>query len=401
MSTRFAAFRYRNFRLLWIGYLISFTGSQMQIVAINWHIYILTHSAAALGLIGFMRFLPLVIFSPIGGSFADIYNRKKVALVTQTIFAIFSAILALTTFRHSINPFLIYALGAASAITMAFDMPARQAFVPNLIKREHFASAMSLMSIMWETAVVVGSSITGFLIAHAGLGNIYAINTVTYLAVIGALLTITATGQIEGPITTISISSIKEGFSFVRGKTIIWSSMLLDFFSTFFSSATALLPIFASDILRVGPQGLGFLYAAPSIGAVTAGFVIAHIGTIKKQGKILLTAVAFYGLGTIIFGLSKVFLLSFVGLLIVGAGDSVSTIIRNTIRQLETPDYIRGRMTSINMIFFMGGPQLGEFEAGLLAAATTAPISVVVGGIGTLIVVAAMAAAIPVLRKLD
>ena len=177
--------------------------------------------------------------------------------------------------------------------------------------------------------------------------------------------------------------------------------MLLYFFSTFFSSATALLPIFAKDILHVGPEGYGVLAAAPSIGAVLAGFVIAHLKQIKKQGYILLAAISCYALGTIIFGISTIPTLSFIGLFIVGAGDSVSTIIRNTIRQLTTPDHIRGRMTGINMIFVMGGPQLGEFEAGILAASLGGPISVVIGGVGTLIAVGLTGVLVPKLRKFD
>ena len=175
--------------------------------------------------------------------------------------------------------------------------------------------------------------------------------------------------------------------------------MVLDFFSTFFSSVSALFPIFAKDILHVGPQGLGFMYAAPSIGAVIAGFVIAHMGTLSKQGRILLISIAFFAVGTIVFGLSKSFILSLLALLVVGAGDSVSTIIRHTVRQLATPNYIRGRMTSINMIFFMGGPQLGEFQSGIMAAFIGAPFAVAIGGGGTIIVVGIMALTIPILRR--
>lgn len=207
------------------------------------------------------------------------------------------------------------------------------------------------------------------------------------------------TGEIAGESGKVSLQAILEGLSFVKSKTIIWSTMLLDFFGTFFASATALLPIYAQSILHVGPIGFGFLYAAPSVGAVCAGLILAYKGTITQQGKWLLVSVAVYALATILFGFSRVFFVSFIALFLVGAGDSISTVIRNTIRQLSTPDYIRGRMTAINMIFFMGGPQLGEFEAGALAAVVGAPISVAIGGIGTLIVVGIVAATIPVLRK--
>lgn len=400
-SPRFAALHYRDFRLMWFGQMVSMAGSQMQIVALNWHIYVLTHSAVALGLIGLARVIPIIIFSILGGSFADAFNRKKLMLFTQSFLTLFSLILGILTFTHHINATLIYLLTALSASMLAFDTPARQAILPNLVDRKHLTSAMSLNVIMWQTASIVGPALAGFLIGQFDVGSIYALNALSFLAVIIALLLIHADGHITGEKVEISLASVKEGIKFVTSRTLIWSTMLLDFFSTFFASATALLPIFAQEVLHVGPQGLGILYAAPSIGALLAGFIMAHVGNIKRQGKILLWAVSAYALGTILFGISKNFLFSLIGLLIIGAGDSISTIIRNTIRQLTTPDSIRGRMTAINMIFFMGGPQLGEFEAGLLAAAIGAPLSVVVGGVGTLIVIGIIAAKITVLRNYD
>lgn len=398
-ESRFPALAYPDFRLLWIGLLISNIGSQMQIVAVNWHMYLLTNSALALGMIGLSRFIPITIFSLIAGSFADAHNRKKILLVTQATMIFFSLILFILTTASLINPLWIYLITIAQTATMAFDMPARQALIPGLVERKHLGNAISLNTIMFQASMIVGPALSGIVIAAFGVGSIYAFNAASFLAVLGALIAMKTTGEIIGIPTIVSISSIKEGLSFVRSQIIIWSSMFLDFFSTFFSSATALLPIFAKDILHVGPQGLGLLYAAPSIGAVAAALVLAHLGTITHQGKVLLAAVAFYGLATIIFGLSHIFWISFVSLLIVGAGDSISMIIRNTIRQMITPDYIRGRMTGVNMIFVMGGPQLGEFEAGLIAALIGAPLSVVTGGIGTLFVVTIIAYAIPILRN--
>lgn len=398
-SQRFVALHYRDFRLLWIGLLISNIGSQMQLVAINWHIYLLTNSAVALGLIGFTRFIPIVFFSLISGSFADTHNRKKIMFYSQIVFLTLSLILTIATMVGSINPILMYIVSIGSSIAFSFDLPARQALVPNLVERKHLSNAISLNTIMFQTSLIVGPSIAGFVIAKFGLETVYFFNTVSYLAVITALLFMKTSGEVTGQKSSISFSSVKEGLSYVKSKTIIWSTMLLDFFSTFFSSAAALLPIFAKDVLKVGPEGLGFLYAAPAIGAVIAGFIITHVGEVKKQGVVLLSAVSLYGVATIIFGLSNLFILSLLALLLVGLGDGISMIIRNTIRQLSTPDYIRGRMTAINMIFFMGGPQLGEFEAGLLAAFMGAKLSVVTGGIGTLIAVGIMAATIPTLRK--
>ena len=398
-NERFAAFKYRDFRLLWIGQLISIIGTQMQIVAINWHIYILTNSAVALGLIGLTRFLPIVVFSLIGGSVADVFNRKKIMLIMQISLSIFAFVLAITTFTNNINPIIIYSITALSAIATSFDTPSRQAFIPSLVDKKHLTSAMSLNVIMFQISTIVGPVIAGLLIAKYSVFPIYVINGLSFMAVIISIIYIRTRGSMEDNQTVLSLGSIKEGLVFVKSKTIIWSTMLLDFFSTFFSSVSALFPIFARDILHVGPQGLGFMYAAPSIGAVIAGLVIAHMETLSKQGKILLISIVFFAIGTIIFGLSKSFILSLLALLIVGAGDSISSIIRNTVRQLATPNFMRGRMTSINMIFFMGGPQLGEFQSGIMAAFIGAPLAVALGGVGTIIVVGIMTIAVPILRR--
>lgn len=371
----------------------------MQIVALNWHIYLLTNSAIALGLIGLTRSIPIIIFSLIGGSFADVLNRKKIMFITQSFLAVFALILAIATFTKNINPLIIYLMTFLSAIATSFDTPARQALIPNLVKKEHLANAMSLNVIMFQVSMIVGPMIAGLLIAKYNIGNIYAINSISYLAVVLSIVFMKTHGSVKDKQTVVSLNSIKEGIVFVKSKPIIWSTTLLDFFSTFFASVTALFPIFAKDILNVGPRGLGILYASISAGAAITGLVMAHLESISKQGKILLLAISLYAIGTIIFGLSKSFPLSILALFIVGAGDSVSTIIRNTIRQLSTPDYIRGRMTSINMIFFMGGPQLGEFQAGFLAAFLGAPIAVAIGGSATLLVVGIMAITVPVLRR--
>lgn len=400
-SQKFIALTYPDFRLLWIGLLISNIGSQMQLVAINWHVYIITNSAISLGLVGFFRFVPIVFFSLIGGTFADAHNRKQIMLISQIVLTVFSGILALTSFMGIVNPYIIYSITVANAIAMSFDMPARQALIPQLVDRKHLTNALSINTIMFQASTITGPAIAGFAIAQFGVESIYALNTFSFLAVILALLLMKTSGSPLGGVSKVSFHSMKEGISFVKSKTIIWSTMLLDFFSTFFSSATALLPIFAKDILSVGPQGLGFLYAAPAVGSLLAGFIMAHFGQVRKQGKILLYAFVVYALATILFGFSKIYWLSLLALGIVGLSDGISMIIRNTIRHLTTPDYIRGRMSSITMIFFMGGPQLGEFEAGIIAALLGAPFSVVSGGIATLLVIGLIAKTIPAIRNYD
>lgn len=400
ISQRYTALQYADFRLYMIGQLISAIGGQMQFVALNWHIYVLTNSAFALGLIGLMRFIPIVIFSLIGGSAADHYNRKKIWYATSTALAILATILAITTWMGIITPWMIYVITVFSAATTAFELPARQAYVPSLVKKEHIANAMSLNAIMWQVATIIGPALAGFAIARMGIASIYGINAISFIAMIIGLMCM-KTQVITPKSSGMSVNSIVEGYRFVRSRTVLWSTMILDFFSTFFASATSLLPIFAKDILHVGPEGMGILFAAPAIGACLSGFMIAHIGTVKKQGIVLLASVGIYALATILFGLSTSFILSFVALFFVGVGDSVSMIIRQTLRQLETPDNLRGRMSAISMIFSFGGPQLGEFEAGLLASLFGSPISVVIGGSATFIVVLIMTKYIPALRKYD
>jgi MFS family permease len=353
LTERFPAFASRDFKLFWGAQFVSNIGTQMQFVALNWQVYTLTHSAFALGLIGFFRFVPILVLSLVGGAVADAHNRKKLQFTTQSIYIVLSLILAITDFTGTINVVIIFLITLFSAGTLSFDGPARQSFIPSLVSKKHLSNAISLNSIMFQTAMIIGPGIAGILIAKTHLWVIYLLNAASFLAVLTSLVFIKSKGIPEGKKMQISFNAIAEGLSFVRTKTMIWSTMLLDFFSTFFSSATALIPIYAKDILAVGPTGLGFLYSAQAVGAVIAGFSIAHKHNLRSQGMILLISVGFYAFGTIVFGLSRSFILSFLALIVVGAGDSVSTILRNTIRNLETPDYIRGRMTSINMIFFI------------------------------------------------
>jgi MFS family permease len=398
-ASSLTALQYRDFRLLWIGQLISNIGTQMQNVTINWHIYILTGSAVALGLTGLVRVVPIIVFSLFGGVFADTHDRRRVLLVTQSLMMIFAAILALGTNVNLVSAPFIYLLAACTAATAAFDGPARQALAPNLVRKEHLTNALSLNNIMMQVASIVGPGLAGFIIGGLSIATVYWINAVSFLAVLVALIVMHTPTQENLGVARVTPGALTEGLKFVFSAKIITATMLLDFIATFFSSASALLPIFAKEILRVGPEGLGILYSAESIGAVIAGVMMARAGNIKRQGAILLAAIASYGLATAFYGASQLFALSFFLLALVGASDTVSTILRNTIRQLATPDYLRGRMTSVNMIFFMGGPQLGNLEAGLVAAAFGAPFAVISGGVATVIVVGLVAWLVPQLRN--
>jgi MFS family permease len=260
--------------------------------------------------------------------------------------------------------------------------------VPALVPAKDFPNAVSLSMLMFQIGMIVGPALAGLLLATRGPGLVYAMNAASFLAVILGLALMRVRGRPvseEGKLPSVSLESLMEGLRFVWRTPIIVQTMTLDFVATFFASANQLLPIFAKDILQVGAQGLGFLASAPALGAVVAGVVMARLGAVKRQGLIVILSVAIFGAATIAFGVSRVFWFSLVMLAVTGAADTISTILRQTIRQLNTPNSLRGRMTSINMIFFMGGPQLGELEAGSLAALIGTPLSVVTGGAGCLI----------------
>ena len=375
----------------------------MQQVAILWHVSLLVSPECrglALGLVGLVRVGPIIVFSLLSGVAADALDRRRLMMATQGAAIAIAAALALLTFWGLQVVWPVYLLAALGAAVSAFDGPARQALIPTLVPRAHLANALSLNQIMFQSAGVLGPAIGGVLIATLGVGWAYLFNAISFLCVLVALLMMREVPAVapEGR-SDVSFRAAGEGLRFVFASPVIRSTMLLDFVATFFASATALLPIFAQDILHVGANGYGWLYAAPAAGALLTSFVMVRIvDRIERQGRVLLWSVALYSLATVVFGVSHAFWLTFGCLAMVGAADTVGTVLRNVIRQLATPDRLRGRMTSINMVFFMGGPQLGEIEAGLLAHWRGAPFSVITGGVGALVATAVIAAAVPVLR---
>ena len=384
----FAALRHRDFRLLWLGQIISVTGSQMQFVAINWHVYLLTKSALALGLVGLFRGAPIILCSLIGGVVADAVDRKRLMMATQALMLASAAGLALITLTGLQKVWPIYVLSALASAATAFDIPARQSLMPGLVPPEDFPNAVSLGLVVFNVATIAGPALAGLLLAEHGPALVYGLNAASFVAVIAALIAMRASGspELQGERRqALGFGALMEGLRFVWRTPIIVQTMTLDFLATFFASATLLLPIFAKEVLHVDARGYGFLATGPAVGSVITALVMARIGTFKKQGRLVVVSVAIFGLATAGFGISRAFWISFLMLAITGAADTVSTVLRQTIRQLATPNYLRGRMTSINMMFFMGGPQLGELEAGLVASALGAPLSVVTGGFGSLL----------------
>jgi MFS family permease len=425
----YLALRHRDYRRLVWGYLVSGTGSQMQSVAINWHVYLLTRSPLALGFVGLSRVVPIVVFSLWGGVLADRLDRRKLMNVTQSFMTAVAALLAFMTFTHRESLWLLYAMTACSSGAGAFDAPARQALIPRLVPDEDLHGALSLNFAVFQAGMIAGPALAGWIIAghalapgasaatapaaHAeastgGLAWIYLVNAISFLAVIYALATMRVSGAPAAPLAAgrRAAADLREGLRFVfRTPLIVWT-MGVDFFATFFAGAMSLLPIFADQVLKVGATGYGFLVSAPAVGALIGSLILSLRPMPPRQGRVFLWAITGYGVATVVFGLSRSFPLTLLALALTGTADAISTVIRQTIRQLSTPDALRGRMTSVNMIFFMGGPQLGELEAGWLAsrfasAAVGVTVSVVSGGAATILVALAVAALAPVVRNYD
>jgi MFS family permease len=413
------ALHYRDYRIFWLGLFVSVVGSQMQLIAVNWHIFELLRGqtftielfgrtldlgaeALGLGTLGLVRVIPIVLFALLGGMLADTRNRRTLLIYAELAATIMAGALAFLTLTGRETVLTIYLFTSALAAVAAIENPSRQSIVPHLVPPEHFANAVSLQTLMWTTAAIIGPALAGLLVGYVDVAVVYLINSLSFMAVLVSLLLMRYRGNVPASSAGLGLAALKEGLRFVFRTPIISSTMLLDFVATFFSSARTMLPIIASDILGVGAFGYGWLATADSIGAVIAGSALATRGEmLRRQGPLLLICVAIYGAATALFGLSTSFVLSFFLLMLVGASDAVSTVIRGTVRQLSTPDELRGRMTSVNMMFFMGGPQLGELEAGLVAAAFGVPFAIVTGGIATVLLVGVIAWKFPILRQYD
>lgn len=397
----FTSLKHRPFRMFASGIFVSQTGYEMQNVALSWFMYQLTGSALSLGLMGLARVLPVFIFALIAGHISDTRPRRRILAFSQSILFVISCILTTLAFLHLVTPIVIYLVILANSTALTFASPASQAFLPALMPRQDYQNAISINSMGYKAAMVMGPAVAGFLIARIGVPGVLAINI---SCIVFFLVNIIRVGRFPQELSKAAkgnIHSIKAGLRFVRNSRLIWSSMLLDFFASFFGSGMTLMPVFAADILKVGPEGLGLLYAAPSIGGMIAGLLFSAQKHIKKQGYILIISIFFYGISTIVFGISNTFVLSLIMMAVVGGADMVSSIIRSTLRQMVTPDHMRGRMVSINMMFYLGGPQLGEVESGILASLIGSPYTVVIGGIATIIATVFFTLRIPELLEYE
>lgn len=395
----FAAFKFRDYRLFIIGRLVLSVGSQMQTVAIGWELYERTNSAIVLGGVGLAQVLPMIALTLITGHVADRRERKLIMLLSVMLLALSSLALAVLSYTQG-GIFLIYACLVLTGVARAFLRPASDAMMWQLIPVSAFTNAATWNSSSFQLAAVIGPAFGGFGIAL--LGNATGVYV---LAAIAALLCFILTLPIKEQkvirsTEPISVKGLAAGAKFVWQNQLILAAITLDMFAVLLGGAIALLPIFAKDILHVGPVELGYLQAANSIGALSMAITLAYLPPLRKAGPALLWSVVGFGVVTIIFGLSRSFWLSMLMLILGGALDSISVVIRHTLVQIRTPDHLRGRVAAINSVFISASNELGGFESGLTAAFFGPVISVVGGGIGTILVVIATAMIWPGIRKL-
>jgi MFS family permease len=370
----------------------------MQRVAIAWQVYQLTGEALKLGLLGLVRFAPIVIFGLFGGVLADQRDRRKLLTVTQLVLFGSSALLAFAAFRDLTALWLLYGTTFFAAAIASVAGPSRQALIPVLVPRNELVGAMSLNVLGMQVAAISGPALGGLIIAKGGVSAVYLLDAMSFLVVVLAVLLmrtrITPIGATVGTFTAAA-----EGFQFLWKSPVLLGVMTVDFVATFCGASMVLMPIFATEILKVGPGGLGLLLAAPAAGAVIGGLAMSVARTPHRPGAGVLTAILVYGTAVVAFGLSTNFVLSLAMLAAGGIADAISMALRGTIRNLVTPDHLRGRVAATHSMFAMGGPQLGEFEAGVAAAALGAGPSVVLGGIGTIVATALIGWFIPAIRR--
>ncbi len=358
---------------------------QMLTVAVGWQMYSLTHSAFYLGLVGLVQFLPMLLLSLYVGHISDLYDRRKIITISQIVQSIFIIILAFGSFSGWITKERFLIIIFFVAVAHSFEGPPMQALLPNIVSRDIFPKASALMSSVSEFAVIIGPAVGGILYSF-GSTLVYILTGALYLISSILISQISMTKEEFKPEPT-SLKSLFAGIFFIKNRPIVLGAISLDLFAVLFGGATALLPIYASSILMIGSFGLGILRSAPALGALLMSAYLARRPLRHNVGKTMFTAVIFFGLSTIVFALSKSVVISFLALFVLGASDVISVVIRSTLVQLETPDYMRGRVSSVNMIFIGTSNQLGEFESGLTASLLGTVPAAFIGGIGTIIVV--------------
>jgi MFS family permease len=400
----YAALRHHAFRWYIVSLFTMVVGSQLQAVVVGWQVYGLTHDPLSLGLIGLAEALPFIAVALPAGYLADRQDRRTISAASLFVLACCSA--ALLAFSLSrgllvgvgVGP--IYATIFVSGIARGILQPARQALSAEIIPRDVYQNAIAWRSSSWQTAAVIGPAIGGLLYGFAGAAASYGVAMVLLLVALVAFLMVRYVSAPRALGSTSMVAELLTGLRFVWSEHAILAALSLDLFSVFLGGAEALLPVFASEILKVGPQGLGLLRAAPAAGAVTMGIFLAHRPPFRRAGRTMLAAVAVFALAIIGFGLSRGFYLSLALLALSGMADNVSVVIRSTLIQLLTPTEMLGRVSAVNSIFIGSSNELGAFESGVAARLLGAVPAVILGGSAALAVVGLTARLVPRLRTL-
>jgi MFS family permease len=395
------AFQYPGFRLYQIARFLTITASEMQSVAVGWQIYDITHRPLDLGFVGLAQFLPPFLLFLFAGHAADRFPRKRIIMLCFGAFALCSALLFAITTQNVRSVLPIYVVMLLIGVVRAFNGPAGQAFMPLLVPEEHFPNAVAWGSSIFMAATILGPSLGGIIYGIAGNAkDVYISASIAFLISVFMMLAIQLNVQ-QRPRGAVSMETVLAGFKFVWRTKLVLGAISLDLFAVLLGGAVALLPVYAREILAIGPRGLGILRAAPGVGAVVTAVILAHWPLKRRAGLKMMWCVTAFGLFTVVFGLSRNVYLSLAALFIIGATDMVSVIIRSTMVQLATPDEMRGRVSAVNMIFIGASNEFGQFESGITAQWFGTVPAVVLGGIGTLFVVAMYSWFFPELRKVD
>lgn len=374
---------------------------QMQTVAVGWQIYEVTRRPLDLGLIGLSQFLPFVLLILPAGHFADTRDRRRILVACYVLLLLCALLLLAFAWRGLHSAWPVFGAMTLFGVARAFAMPASQALLPNLVDRQHFGKAVALNSSLWQVSTIVGPALGGLLYL-AGATTVYA-TVATLLAISLVMLATLRKGAANDAASAVPLdrNALLEGLRFVRGRRPVLGAISLDLFAVLFGGATALLPVYAADVLHVGPSGLGWLRAAPGVGAALTGLVLSVHPVTQRVGRWMFGGVILFGLATLVFGVSTSFWISLAALTVLGAGDMVSVYIRHLLVQLETPDDIRGRVSAVNAVFIGASNELGEFESGLVAALLGAVPAVIIGGSATLLVAVAWTRLFPELWRMD
>ena len=388
----------RQFMRFWLARICGITAHQMLMLAISWHMYELTHSAWDLGLVGLFQFIPALVMALPAGHVIDRLHRGRIFAVCMAVLGLVAVVLGITTWHEQASRGLIFGVAWVLGLTRAFQMPAQQAITPLLVPKHLFQRAVALSSTGVEVAVICGPALGGFLYLGGAL-TVYRVCAVLFT--LSMLLTLWVRYEHVVRQHSLSWQSLFAGVAFVWQRKVLLGAISLDLFAVLLGGATALLPMFARDILHVGPDGLGLLRSAPALGALCMSIVITRWPIERRVGYKLLTAVAVFGLASMVFGMSDHFVLSLVALAVTGAADNISVVTRLTLMQMETPDEMRGRVAAVNGVFIGASNELGEFESGLTAALWGPVISVVAGGMGTVAIALGWLKLFPDLAKRD